>query len=309
MPFLTVGIGNARPGRCPLLHSISKLLQAVVVPKMDTCVCVIYSVTALLCSCSNALYDPRKSRQPCIHQIGFGAQKLQYFHPFPSLLKPIGDKSMPLAKTSALLAVAFSGLFFQPSVHAQATVECMSHNYQYTECQAPLSQPQLVHQISSSACILNRSWGFNPQTRRIWVAEGCSGVFAEAGGYHHGRGDTYDENARNYDKHGNDVGKVVAGGVLALILAAALDDSSDKKKHTTSNNAYSRPDRRHPSSGYSGCHGLGCVVDDPDARPRNDAIDPRPQFDKQGNPNWDTNGNWQGCRGLGCQVDNPDLKN
>ena len=100
MPFLTVGIGNARPGRClllrtvrqtevgfgsaislaifwaqgrTLLHSISELLQAVVRPKMDTYVCVIYSVTALLCSCANALYDPRKSRQPCIHQIGFGA--------------------------------------------------------------------------------------------------------------------------------------------------------------------------------------------------------------------------------------------
>ena len=184
---------------------------------------------------------------------------------------------MSILKTGALLAVASSALLFQSSAHAQSTVECVSYNYQYTECQAPLSQPQLVHQISSSACILNRSWGFNPQTRRIWVAEGCSGVFAEAGGYHHGRGDTFDDNARSYDRHGHDAGKVVAGGVLALLLAAALDDSSHKKheKHTTSNNA----------------------------------IDTRPQFDKEGNPNFDTHGNYQGCHGIGCQVDNPDTRN
>ena len=183
---------------------------------------------------------------------------------------------MPFAKTGALLAVALSGLLFQSAAQAQVTVQCMSPNYQYTECQAPLSQPQLVHQISSSSCILNKTWGFNPQTRRIWVAEGCSGVFADAGGYHHSRSDTYDENARSYDKHGHDMGKVVAGGLLAILLAGALDDSSHKKhKHTTSN----------------------------------DAVDTRPHFDKEGFPNFDTNGNYQGCHGLGCKVDNPDTSN
>ena len=34
-------------------------------------------------------------------------------------------------------------------------------------------------------------------------------------------------------------------------------------------------------------------------------IDTRPQFDRQGNPNFDTHGNYIGCHGLGCQVDNP----
>jgi hypothetical protein len=35
-------------------------------------------------------------------------------------------------------------------------------------------------------------------------------------------------------------------------------------------------------------------------------IDDRPQYDKDGNPNFDTRGNYQGCRGIGCEVDNPD---
>jgi hypothetical protein len=38
----------------------------------------------------------------------------------------------------------------------------------------------------------------------------------------------------------------------------------------------------------------------------NQAIDDRPQYDKEGNPNFDTQGNYQGCRGIGCDVDNPD---
>ncbi|MEN5106057.1 hypothetical protein ACFW0F_09245 [Brucella anthropi] len=35
-------------------------------------------------------------------------------------------------------------------------------------------------------------------------------------------------------------------------------------------------------------------------------IDTRPQFDKDGNPNFDTQGNYVGCHGVGCEVDNPD---
>lgn len=35
-------------------------------------------------------------------------------------------------------------------------------------------------------------------------------------------------------------------------------------------------------------------------------IDTRPQYDRDGNPNFDTKGNYQGCNGIGCLVDNPD---
>ncbi|PLP57526.1 hypothetical protein CYK37_20600 [Mesorhizobium loti] len=41
-------------------------------------------------------------------------------------------------------------------------------------------------------------------------------------------------------------------------------------------------------------------------RNNDDAIDPRPSYDRDGNPNFDTEGNYQGCNGTGCAVDNPD---
>lgn len=55
---------------------------------------------------------------------------------------------------------------------------------------------------------------------------------------------------------------------------------------------------------YVGCHGVGCMVDDPNVSAQ--TIDDRPQFDREGNPNFDTAGNYQGCHGIGCEVDTPD---
>ncbi|SFU23038.1 hypothetical protein [Mesorhizobium sp. YR577] len=55
---------------------------------------------------------------------------------------------------------------------------------------------------------------------------------------------------------------------------------------------------------YDGCHGTGCLVDRPAKRDR--TIDNRPQFDRNGNPNFDTRGRYIGCHGIGCQVDDPD---
>jgi len=180
------------------------------------------------------------------------------------------------------------------SANAEATVECRSRNYQYDECYAgPLRKPQLIHQTSGSPCILNRTWGYNPKSRYIWVAQGCAGVFADVSGYHHGRGDSYDPGARRYDHRGHDVGAVAAGAVLGALVEGMADDSHRKHAHTTSNYRY--------DSGYNGCHGAGCLVDNPD-----DEIDSRPQFDRGGNPNFDTEGNYQGCHGAGCLVDDPD---
>ncbi|KAB2726468.1 DUF3011 domain-containing protein [Brucella anthropi] len=175
---------------------------------------------------------------------------------------------------------------------AQSTVECQSRHYQYGECWAgPLSKPQLIHQTSGSPCILNRTWGYNPRSKYIWVAQGCSGIFADVGGYHHGRGDTFDPNARMYDHRGHDVGAVVGGAILGALIEG-MADSSHNRRHTTSN--YRRDD------GYNGCHGVGCMVDNPD-----EVIDTRPQFDRHGEPNFDVHGNYQGCHGAGCLVDDP----
>jgi hypothetical protein len=191
-----------------------------------------------------------------------------------------------------LSLVVLIGLVPMGQAAAGETVECASRHFEYNECGAgPLRSPQLIHQSSSSACIVNSRWGFNRRSGYIWVADGCAGVFADVGGYHHGRGDGYDANARRYDDHGHDVGAVAAGVVLAALLAGAADDNAHKSH------------KHHSSSDYDGCHGNGCLVDNPDA------IDTRPQFDKDGNPNFDTHGNYQGCHGEGCKVDNPDANN
>lgn len=36
------------------------------------------------------------------------------------------------------------------------------------------------------------------------------------------------------------------------------------------------------------------------------AVDTSPHFDKSGNPNYDTDGNYDGCHGAGCLVDPPE---
>ncbi len=199
--------------------------------------------------------------------------------------------SSTFAHNAAVLTLVACACVMAPrQAHAQETVECRSHDYQYTECQAPLDEPQLIHQISSSSCIVNRSWGFNRDTRRIWVADGCSGVFADPVGYHHGRGDRYDDGARHYDERGHDAGKVMAGLVAAALIGAALDDDSAKKNknYSTSNNYYSHPSHNKHS------------------KPGSQDIDPRPSFDREGNPNFDTSGGYIGCHGVGCEVDSPD---
>ncbi|OIS90807.1 DUF3011 domain-containing protein [Brucella cytisi] len=196
----------------------------------------------------------------------------------------------------------FGSIWIASQANAQSTVECQSRNYQYGECYAgPLNQPQLIHQISSSACILNRTWGYNPQSKYIWVAQGRSGVFADVGGYHYGRGDGFDADARQYDSRGHDAGAVVAGAVLGAILGGLADSDRKGHQHTTSNFDYN-------DSGYNGCHGVGCMVDNPDKN-GDQSIDPTPQFDKEGKPNFDERGNYQGCHGDGCLVDNPDDAN
>lgn len=43
-----------------------------------------------------------------------------------------------------------------------------------------------------------------------------------------------------------------------------------------------------------------------DRRARGDDVDPTPQYDSEGNPNFDTQGRYIGCHGIGCEVDIPD---
>jgi hypothetical protein len=196
----------------------------------------------------------------------------------------------------AVIAVTCAAPIMVAEAKAGGTVECQSRNYQYGECWAgPLSKPQLIHQISSSPCILNRSWGYNPKSKYIWVAQGCSAVFADVGGYHYGRGDGFDPQARMYDDRGHDTGAVVAGAILGALVEGMTSNNHKQHAYTTSN--YRQDDA------YNGCHGRGCLVDNPDAADQ--SVDDRPQFDKEGEPNFDVHGNYQGCHGVGCLVDDP----
>lgn len=198
-----------------------------------------------------------------------------------------------MSRNYAFAAAALGALLSMSPAKADGTVECHSRHYQYDECWAgSLRKPQLIHQISNSACILNRSWGYNPKSNYIWVAEGCAGVFADVGGYHHGRGDGFDPDARMYDHRGRDVGAVVSGPVIGALIEGMAQEKKANRHHTTSNYV--------DSGGYNGCHGTGCLVDNPDSE-----VDDRPQFDRQGEPNFDEHGNYQGCHGAGCLVDDP----
>lgn len=203
---------------------------------------------------------------------------------------------------SALSAAACLALTCFPTSSAIAqsgtvTVECHSVSYQYTECRAPLRAPQLIHQISGSPCILNRTWGFDRRGQRLWVDQGCQGVFADVGGYHHGRSGTFDPGSRRYDERGRDIGMLVLGSIAGAALS-----SSDRREHYSN---YRSDTHTYAHGGYDGCHGIGCLVDPPKNDNDSSAIDTRPSFDKQGNPNFDTQGNWIGCHGVGCDVDPP----
>ena len=74
-------------------------------------------------------------------------------------------------------------------------VHCASNGYQYNMCQVDTgrgSDVRLVSQVSKTACIEGRTWGWN--RAGIWVDQGCEGVFrvqrrwSGGEGGHHGGG-------------------------------------------------------------------------------------------------------------------------
>lgn len=161
-----------------------------------------------------------------------------------------------MLKLMALMAILLGGLLFAGRAMAQsATVQCQSEGYQYNECYAPMRMPVLVQQLSKSACIPNRTWGFNPATLRIWVSDGCGGVFADDAPYYGGQGypyygPDYNPPPPRHDHGNHQVEAVVAGAILGAVIESSMHDHKHHKYQ----------------SGYNGCHGVGCMVDDPDHR-------------------------------------------
>lgn len=161
---------------------------------------------------------------------------------------------------------------------AQETIKCKSKNGKYNECDAPFTAPILVRQTSDKPCIINSTWGFNRQTRRIWVAGGCKGFFGDAHGYHYGASGGFDKDARRYNRNGAFVG----------IGPFVINNIKIKNKMQLN---------------LDGEGGIGTHFD-ADQR-QDDSWQRIPQFDKNGNPNFDTDGNYQGPHGLGALVDAP----
>lgn len=58
------------------------------------------------------------------------------------------------------------------------SVTCASDSGQYRSCAWNLNygQPRLIQQLSSSACIQGRTWGYDPN-RGLWVDQGCRARF------------------------------------------------------------------------------------------------------------------------------------
>jgi|GEM_PF-646855 len=201
---------------------------------------------------------------------------------------------------------------------AGETIKCKSKQNKYTECPAAFKAPILVRQKSAQPCIINSTWGYNPKTRRIWVAAGCNGVFGEAHGYHHGAAGTHDRDAHRYNRNGTFV------GIGPLVVYNTVKNSSSVRvrldgeggigtQHDDDWKKIPQFDRNgNPNfdtdGNYIGPHGLGALVDAPDESQSADTDDSWqriPQFDKEGNPNFDTDGNYIGPDGLGALVDAP----
>ena len=80
-------------------------------------------------------------------------------------------------------AVAAVATLFTGTVAAQAmTVTCESINYRDQQCSVPGGPVALVRQLSTPPgdCIEGRTWGFDRNSKRIWVANGCRAEFRVA---------------------------------------------------------------------------------------------------------------------------------
>ncbi|WP_164759266.1 MULTISPECIES: DUF3011 domain-containing protein [unclassified Mesorhizobium] len=194
-------------------------------------------------------------------------------------------KKFPSAFFSAALVV-FPGISLMPAAAAPHTVDCSSVKNRYVECAARYAAPVLVMQKSSRPCILNNTWGYNPETGYIWVTGGCRGVFADQDGYHHGQAGGMDPRARRYSNQGNFIGY----GPLIVVKRNTINQKVmiQKNELTIINN-------RHDTA----------RVADPEATRE---IDSTPQFDRNGEPNFDTEGNYIGPHGLGALVDAPEAE-
>lgn len=148
----------------------------------------------------------------------------------------------PLTALAAISLLLLTAMHVTPA-RAQSVVRCESIKNRYNECDAPWRSAKLIEQSSRAPCIAGDSWGFNGTTQRLWVSQGCRGVF------------TYGAQARSSYSRNADA------------LAAAIAEEERKERERL------RREREREANAYNDCHGIGCFVDNPDA-PVDGYVDP-----------------------------------
>lgn len=69
---------------------------------------------------------------------------------------------------------------YYPGGYPGSTFRCESHDRRTRECPSPGGQARFVRQLSDTACIQGRTWGY---TRNgVWVSSGCRAEFSTYGG-------------------------------------------------------------------------------------------------------------------------------
>lgn len=186
----------------------------------------------------------------------------------------------PLAALAAIALLLLTATHAAPT-HAQSVVRCESIKNRFNECDAPWRSARLIEQSSRAPCVAGNSWGFNATTRRLWVSQGCRGIF------------TYGTPVRSSSNRNADE---VAAGVTAAALAAAIAEEDRKERERL------RREREREANAYNGCHGIGCYVDNPDA-----AVDGYvdPATEPMMEPNFEGHGDYNGC--TDCYISPPNL--
>ncbi len=105
---------------------------------------------------------------------------------------------------AALPASAAPQYYGSSGVSSGGTIRCESNDGRTRECATGGGRVVLEKQISSSACIEGRSWGYS--RNGIWVAQGCRADFRVVGNY----GGNYDDRyGANHGGNGYGSGQVV----------------------------------------------------------------------------------------------------
>jgi len=108
---------------------------------------------------------------------------------------------MTVMATSAAMPASASPQYYGSS---GGTIRCESNDGRTRECATGGGRVIIERQISNSACIEGRSWGYG--RNRIWVSQGCRADFriVDDGGYRGGNyGGSYGNNGYGNGAYGN----------------------------------------------------------------------------------------------------------